>query len=162
SHTLVRQCEGHLGFRLPRPLRDYYLRFGEHKVLCHARGLLLAPEALETDDEHLVIWDNLQGGWCGVRLDAVGQPDPPVERQGFVSEEEVDWVPECRRLGWFLLRTMCWQAAWGLPVRAIADATPAVCGALASRLALVGPGEPLEGESVAYAGEGLAVCVLPG
>jgi hypothetical protein len=86
---------------------------------------------------------------------------PPVERQVFLSDDEAVWVPECRRLSWFVLRTMCWQAAWGLPARAVAGLTPACRDRIAARLALVAPGEPLDQEIVAYTGEGLAVCVIP-
>jgi hypothetical protein len=166
SHDLIRSSEKHQGFRIPEPLRDYYLRFGESKVLRHSRGMLLTPEALETEDDHLVFWmehkDDQEGAGCGVHVNALALPDPPVERQIFLSEDETAWVPECRRLSWFLLRTLCWQAVWGLASRAAAPVTPAAREKIASRLTLVAPGEPLAQETVAYTAEGLAACVLPG
>jgi hypothetical protein len=165
SHDLVRESEEDGGFRIPAPLRVYYLRFGENAILASARGLLLTPEALEAEDEHLVFWqaheEDQEGAWCGIPLGALGLPDPPVERQEFVSEDEAVWVPECRRLTCFLLRTMCWQVVWGLASRAVTEATPAALEKIAARLTLVAPEEPLDGEPVAYAGEGLAMCVLP-
>ena len=165
SHQLIRECETFHGIRLPAPLRTFFLRFGAHPMVGQARGFLFTPEALEVEGEHLVFWmgheDDREGAWCGVRLAALQQPDPPVERQEFPSEDEAVWVPECRRLSWFLLRTMAWQAAWGLPVRAVAAATPAALETIAARLTLVAPEEPLAGEPLAYAGEGMAACVVP-
>jgi hypothetical protein len=90
----------------------------------------------------------------------MASPDPPVERQVFLSDDVAVWVPECRRLSRFVLRTMCWQAVWGLPVRAVAGLTPAGRDRIAARLALVAPGEPFDQVIVAYSGEGLAVCVI--
>jgi hypothetical protein len=163
SHKLVRESEENKGLRIPGPLRVYYLRFGENTILSKARGLLLSPESLETEDDHLVFWQGHKDegcDWCGVPLDALDQADPPVERQVFVSDDEAVWVPECRRISWFLLRTMCWQAAWGLASRAVTEVSWAALQKIASRLSIVAPEEPLDGEPVAYADEGLAVCVL--
>jgi hypothetical protein len=127
--------------------------------------MFILPEDSELADGRVVLWmghdEDRDGEWCGVTREAMASPDPPVERQVFLNDDETVWVPECRRLSWFVLRTMCWQAAWGLPARAVVRLTPACSDRIASRLALVAPGEPLDQEIVAYTGEGVAVCVIP-
>lgn len=165
SHNIVRDWESHYGFKLPAPLRQYYLRCGENKVLSFARGMFTLPDISEVADGRVVFWmgheDDRDGAWCGVAPEAMALPDPPVERQVFLNDDETSWVPECRRLSWFILRTMCWQAAWGLPARATARLTPECRDRVAARLTFVAPGEPLDQEIIAHAGEGLAVCLSP-
>jgi hypothetical protein len=165
SHDDVRDWEAYYGLKLPAPLRTYYLRFGQNKLLGLTRGMFILPDISEVADGRVVFWmghdEDRDGAWCGVVREAMALPDPPVERQDFLNDDESVWVPECRRLTWFILRTMCWQASWGLPVRALARLTPACRDLIAVRLTLVGPGDPLDQEVIAYTGEGLAVCALP-
>lgn len=163
SYDLIRESEAFMEIRIPSPLREFYLRFGENAVLGTARGLLLTPESLELESDHLVFWmgheEDRDGAWCGLECLSLGELDPPVERQEFVSDNESIWVPESNRLSEFLLRTMCWQAVWGLPFRAITEATTAAKERIELHLSRVAPTTPLNGESIAYAAEGLAVCV---
>jgi len=157
----IRRAEALLGVRLPTPLREYHLRYGENKVLAKAQDFMFTPEMLEVDDGHLVFWQENQAVYTvGVPLDALGQDDPPVFQQG--TEEDAEWYPECRRLTDFLLRTVCWQATWGMPSQARADgAGPKVVARVAAVFALVAPREAYDHELVAYAREGVVVCTFP-
>ena len=157
----VRRAEASLGVSLPTPLRVYYLRYGENKVPANARDLLFAPEVLEVDDGHLVFWQENQAVYlAGVPLAALGQDDPPVFQRG--TEEDAEWPPECRGLADFLLRTVCWQATWGMPSQARADRVrPAVFARVAAGFPLVAPREPYEHDLIAYAREGVVACTFP-
>jgi hypothetical protein len=165
SHDIVRELESDYGLKFPPPLRKFYLRFAKNEVVGQARGVFILPDLDESTDGRFVIWmghaEDRDGASCGIREEAMVLPDPPVEREVHLSDDESTWVPECRRLSWFVLRTMCWQAACGLPARAVAGLTPACHDRIAGRLTLVAPGEPLDQEILAYTGEGLAVCVMP-
>jgi hypothetical protein len=146
---------------LPGPLRAYYLRFGENKVLANAQDRLRTPETLEIDDGHLVFWQENQDVYrVGVPLDARGQDDPPVFQRG--SEAGGEWYPECGRLTDFMLRTFCCQATWGMLSQASTDwLGPDMFARVAARFPLIAPREPFEHELVAYAREGVAVCTFP-
>jgi hypothetical protein len=105
----VEAAETRLGFRLPDPLRDYYLSVGRHKINC-AHNRLWPPDALEVWRGRLVFMEENQCVvFWGVRSRSLAT-DPVVFQT--TDLEDGDWVAEsaCSQ---FLLGMLCWQAIGG-------------------------------------------------
>jgi hypothetical protein len=105
----VNAAEARLGFRLPEPLRDYYLSVGRHAIN-RAHNRLWPPDALEVSQGRLVFMEENQCVvFWGVRSRSLAV-DPRVFQT--TDLEEGDWVAEstCSQ---FLPAMLCWQAIGG-------------------------------------------------
>jgi hypothetical protein len=108
----IAQAEGRLGLRLPRVLREYYLRAGAFDEINKAHNDLLRPSELFTASGALVFYEESHAAaWWGVRLDQITADDPPVYEA--IPPEPVEWYFEQERLSGFLKTMFFVQLALG-------------------------------------------------
>jgi hypothetical protein len=149
----IQAAETRLGVKLPRPLRDYYLSVGRHK-LNQAHNRLLPPPHLHVSRGRLVFMEENQGVYYwGVR--SRSEAADPVVLQTTDPDED-GWTPvsRCSR---FLTAMLCWQAVnLGLPYIGYSDwHEQAAPGRLFPKRYRVGR----FGSMTAYVRNGQVVCV---
>jgi hypothetical protein len=116
----VSEAERRLGLRLPRVLRELYLRAGRRDDINRPFNRLVAPGALSVHGGVLAYYEENQGVvvW-GVRLEDAVQDDPPVVVSA--NESEASWEPDHEHLSGFLTTMLYWQAVnGGLPYVGVA------------------------------------------
>jgi hypothetical protein len=100
-------------WRLPRLLREYYLRAGRFSEINESLDRLLSPGELWSEAEWLVFYEENQGACAwGVKQSDTSLDDPPVY-QG-VCDPDTDqwtWYAEHPRLSDFFVATFYWQLA---------------------------------------------------
>lgn len=108
----VRAAEARLGLRLPRLLRELYLRTGRRDDIHRCHNRLLRPEEIKTDDNALVFYEENQAVvlWA-IERGAFGLGDPPVV--GADNKTVRDWEGDQERLSTFLLIMLLLQASLG-------------------------------------------------
>jgi hypothetical protein len=111
--TEIVAAEDRLSFRLPRLLREYYLRAGRLSEINEAFNRLLPPGDLWIEAEWLVFYEEHQGAFVwGIRRDDAGVEDPPVYQGVWNADtKRWEWYPEHQRLSEFLVATFYWQLA---------------------------------------------------
>jgi len=103
-------AERQLGFRIPRPLRDFYRVSGNspfHQVF----DRMLAPSKIEVQDDMAIFCEENQ---CVVyyafKIADADRDDPEVWQ---LNPHENKWYFDCKRMTSFLLKMSCWQAVCG-------------------------------------------------
>ncbi len=153
SARTIKAAESRTGARLPRPLRDYYLTVGRHKIN-QAHNRLLPPEDLFVAQRRLVFMvENQAVVFWAVRSRTAAR-DPVVFQS--TDPEDEDWVADAA-CSQFLPAMLCWQAvAGGLPH--VGYSRP--MGSVVARQCMRGwPSAGRIGTLSAFARDGRVVCV---
>lgn len=150
----VESAEARLGFRLPGPLRDFYVSVGRHKIN-RVHNRLWPLDALEVSQRHLVFMEENQCVVFWGVLSRSKAADPVVFQT--TALEDGDWAAETACFQ-FLRAMLCWQAvSGGLPHIGYSDRlTPATARRSMRGWSPVGR----MGELSAFARDGRVVCLL--
>lgn len=112
SEEEVSAAEVRLNLRLPRILREFYLKAGNREDINRAHNRLLAPDGLVEQDGVLVFYEENQAVvlW-GIEASVLGLDDPPVVSAG--NGGRLLWQEEREHLSAFLTDMLLWQAVNG-------------------------------------------------
>lgn len=112
SEEDVSAAEARLNLRLPRILREFYLKAGNREDINRAHNRLLAPSELVEQDGALAFYaENQAVVLWGLPCETLGAEDPPVVVADNVTE--LIWEEEQERLSEFLLNMLLLQATLG-------------------------------------------------
>lgn len=108
DEATVEATEARLGFRLPTPLRSFYLAYGRRRDMTQRTDHFLDPDELLVQADTLIFCvENQAVVYWGVQRQAVEEDDPPVVvtdsgPSGWDVESELDWTPYYTHLSGFL------------------------------------------------------------
>jgi hypothetical protein len=136
-------AEQRLGLRLPRLLREFYLRAGGREDLNKSHERLLEPNDLLIQDDVLVFYEENQAVvlW-GIAVSDIAESDPLVREAANSDSDPLQWSEFCS-LSKFLRYMLYWQGVCGgMPCTGVAEASTETV----QRVELLWPYVPLAGD----------------
>lgn len=108
KEATIQAAEERLGLRLPNPLRNFYLAWGQRRDMTQLQDSLLDPDELIVRASALIFCvENQAVGYWGVLCKTLQEDAPPVVtiwsgRSGWEVESEPNWTPGHAHLSLFL------------------------------------------------------------